>query len=116
MYTDFFQNMIYTVLIALLMAGLIYFRVHGTITVGDFAFILGLSITIVNMVNGLTQAMPNLSKDIGKCQQALNVIIVPHDIIDSLKATPLHVSKGEIYFKDVSWVFSPIVNTYSCRS
>lgn len=100
-YTDFCSNMIFTLLITLLMAGLIYFRVQGTITVGDFAFILGLSITIVNMVNGLTQAMPNLSKDIGKCQQALNVIIVPHDIQDRDNAALLHVTEGQICFRDV---------------
>lgn len=51
-YTDFCSNMIFTLLITLLMAGLIYFRMQGSITVGDFAFILGLSITIVNMVYG----------------------------------------------------------------
>ncbi len=100
-YTDFCLNMIFTLLITLLMGGLIYFRVYGAITVGDFTFILGLSITIVNMVNGLTQAMPNLSKDIGKCQQALNVIIVPHDIEDCETANSLHVSHGEICFSDV---------------
>ncbi len=100
-YTDFCSNMIFTLLITLLMAGLIYFRVQGSITVGDFAFILGLSITIVNMVNGLTQAMPNLSKDIGKCQQALNVIIVPHDIQDRDNAALLRVTEGQICFRDV---------------
>lgn len=103
MYTDFFQNMIFTVLIILLMVGLIYFRVHASITVGDFAFILGLSITMVNMVNGLTQAMPNLAKDIGKCQQALNVIIVPHDIQDRENAAKLHVTQGKISFSEVSF-------------
>lgn len=41
------------------------------------------------MVNGLTQVMPDLSKEIGKCQQALNVIIVPHDIQDVKNATLL---------------------------
>ena len=101
--TDFFQNMIFTVLITLLMVGLIYFRVHASITVGDFAFILGLSITMVNMVNGLTQAMPNLAKDIGKCQQALNVIIVPHDIQDRENAAQLHVTQGKIAFREISF-------------
>ena len=103
MTTDFFQNMIFTALITLLMVGLIYFRMHASITVGDFAFILGLSITMVNMVNGLTQAMPNLAKDIGKCQQALNVIIVPHDIQDRENAAQLHVKEGKISFRDVSF-------------
>ena len=105
MWTDFYQNMIFTVLIAFLMAGLIYGRVHGSITVGDFAFILGLSITIATMVNGLTKAMPDLAKQIGKCQQALNAIIVPHDIQDVDGASALQISRGEINFSKVSFSY-----------
>ena len=105
MWTDFYQNMIFTVLIALLVAGLIYGRVHGSITVGDFAFILGLSITIAAMVNGLTKSMPDLAKDIGRCQQALNAIIVPHDIQDAENAPPLHISRGEITFNKVDFSY-----------
>lgn len=105
MWTDFYQNMIFTVLIAFLMAGLIYGRMHGSITVGDFAFILGLSITIATMVNGLTKAMPDLAKDIGKCQQALNAIIVPHDIKDVEGASVLHVAHGEISYNAVNFSY-----------
>ncbi len=105
MWTDFYQNMIYTALIGALMAGLIYGRIHGVLTVGDFAFILALSITIATMVNGLTKAMPDLAKDIGKCQQALNAIIVPHDIQDNDNAIPLSVTRGEISFSNVNFSY-----------
>jgi ATP-binding cassette subfamily B protein len=105
MWTDFYQNMIFTVLISFLMAGLIYGRVHGSITIGDFAFILGLSITIATMINGLTKAMPDLAREIGKCQQALNVIIVPHDIQDIDVAPTLKIPRGEINFNKVSFYY-----------
>lgn len=105
MWADFYQNMIFTVLIAFLMAGLIYGRVYGSITVGDFAFILGLSITIATMVNGLTKAMPDLAREIGKCQQALNAIIVPHDIQDIEGASELRVTRGEISYNAVNFSY-----------
>ncbi len=103
MRADFIQNINYTFLIIMLLAGLIYGRVNTWITVGDFAFILGLSITVYTMVNGLTKGMPDLSMDIGKCQQALNVIIVPHDINDLDNAAILNVDEGKIRFHDVSF-------------
>lgn len=105
MWTDFYQNMIYTALIGALMVGLIYGRIQGVLTVGDFAFILALSITIATMVNGLTKAMPDLAKDIGKCQQALNAIIIPHDIQDNDHAIPLSVTRGEISFSNVNFSY-----------
>ncbi len=105
MKTDFFQNIIYTLLIGFLMGGLIYGRVLGIITVGDFAFILGISITIAAMINGLTKAMPDLAKEIGKCEQALRAIMVPHDIQDKENATALHISSGEICFKNLDFSY-----------
>lgn len=104
-WTDFYQNIIFTVLITLLISGLIYGRVHGAITVGDFAFILSLSIAIAAMVNGLTKAMPEIARGIGKCQQALNAIVVPHDIQDSEVGPPLQISGAEIIFSNINFSY-----------
>jgi ATP-binding cassette subfamily B protein len=117
MWTDFYQNIIFTALIACLMAGLIYGRVHGLITVGDFAFILSLSITIAMMVNGLTKVMPNLAMDIGKCQQALNTIIVPYDILDIKNTPPIDMTGGEINFKEVNFSYdkNPLFQNFNLK-
>ena len=106
MYTSLSLNIIYMILIALLMTGLIYFRMQGSLTAGDFAFILGLSITISNMISGLTDQMPEFSKNIGKCQQALNVIIATHDFQDNENAVPLHITQEKICFKDVDFGYN----------
>lgn len=103
--SDFYQNIIFTFFIAMLLAGLIYGKVHDFVSAGDFAFILGLSITVYSMMNGLTKAMPDLAREIGKCQQALNVIIVPHDIQDAPNASPLVVTQGEISFKEITFSY-----------
>ena len=97
----FYQNILFTFLIIFLMCGLVYGRLHDWVTVGDFAFILGLSIAIAGMVNGLTQAMPTLAKEMGKCQQTLNVIVTPHEIQDIKNPKTLSVTKGLIEFKNV---------------
>ncbi len=103
MFISFNLNIIYMIFIALLMVGLIYFRVQGSLTAGDFAFILGLSITTSNMISGLNDQMPEFSKNIGKCQQALNVIIASHDVQDNENAVPLRITEEKIRFKEVSF-------------
>ena len=99
--TNFFQNLVFTTLITLLLAGLIYGRVHGWISIGDFAFVLGLCITIYTMADMLTKSMPDLARDIGRCQQSLHAIIIPHEIQDAPEAPALKISQGRISFKEV---------------
>ena len=104
--THFALNIIYTALIILLLAGLIHGRMQGWVTVGDFAFILSLSITIAGMANSLALALPTLSREIGKCQQALNAIVIPYEIQDQDDAKELQVSNGAIEFKDVNFSYN----------
>ena len=99
--TNFFQNLVFTTLITLLLAGLIYGRVHGWISIGDFAFVLGLCITIYTMADMLTKSMPDLARDVGRCRQALQAIIIPHEIQDVPNATVLKVSDGTICCKAI---------------
>lgn len=105
MKTHAFLNLIYTALIVLLLAGLIHGRMQGWVTVGDFAFILSLSITIAGMVNALNQAFPTLSREIGKCQQALDAIVIPYEIQDLADVKALKLSNGIIQFKDINFSY-----------
>lgn len=106
MRTDFIQNLIFTILVVFLLAGLIYGRVHDWVSVGDFAFIMSLSITIYTMVNGLTNGLPELSKDIGKCTQALNLILSTQDMSDTPGAKDLVVTKATIKFDNVKFGYN----------
>jgi ATP-binding cassette subfamily B protein len=99
-------NLIYTALIILLLSFLIQGRMQGWVTVGDFAFILSLSITIATMVNGLNQIFPTLSREIGKCQQALNAIVIPYEVTDQPDARNLQVTNGTIKFKGVNFAYN----------
>jgi len=101
--THFYQGLLYTGLIIALLVGLVYGRMHFWVTLGDFAFVLSLFISVATMINGLTQAMPSFSKEIGKCQQALNTIITPHAIVDAPDAKPLIVNDASLRFENVSF-------------
>jgi len=106
------QNWIYTVLIGSLIASLIYCRINNLITIGDFAFVLSLSIAVSGMINALTQAIPGLAKEIGKCQQALEVIFVPHEIKDAPGAKSIEMKFGSIKFKDVNFGYSKDIKLF----
>lgn len=99
------QDLIYFAFNAAMLAGVIYGRIQGWVTLGDFAFILSLTIAISADVYTIDEAMPSFIKEIGKCQQALSIIIAPIEIVDDVNAKPLIVSIGNINLNQVNFEY-----------
>lgn len=77
---------------------------QNLVTVGDFSFIITLSISILWNLWFIAGQFVSFSEQIGKCRQALSIMNTVHDIVDIKDAKPL-VTQGEIQFKDVSFHF-----------
>lgn len=58
------------------------------------------------MLNDLTSGLPELSKDVGKCSQALNLILSTQDTSDIPDAKDLIVTKAIIKFDDVAFGYN----------
>jgi ATP-binding cassette, subfamily B, bacterial len=99
----FFQGLMTLTLLACFMTMLIYGRIHGVITIGDFAFVLTLLITSLSNVYVLGQAIGDSIKSISEFRQALNLLMLPHDVVDKTDAKPLQVANGNIEFKAVNF-------------
>lgn len=76
---------------------------QSLVTVGDFSFIITLSISILWNLWFIAGQFVSFSEQVGKCRQALSIINTVHDIVDIKNAKPLVVTQGEIQFKDVSF-------------
>jgi len=90
-----------TLLFGSMLAVLIYAYERNLVTVGDFAFILSLSMTIMQGLWYLATHFLTFSQELGICHQALSIINVPHEIVDKPSAKNLKVNKGEITFEHV---------------
>lgn len=73
------------------------------VSVGDFSFIISLSISIFYNLWYLASQFVNFAEELGKCKQALSIITAPQEIIDSATSKPLIVTKGRIAFERVSF-------------
>ncbi|MGQ3892872.1 ABC transporter ATP-binding protein [Legionella sp. CNM-4043-24] len=73
------------------------------VSVGDFSFIISLSISIFYNLWYLASQFVNFAEELGKCRQALTIITAPLEIVDVPSAQPLRVTKGEIAFSQVSF-------------
>jgi ATP-binding cassette subfamily B protein len=84
--------------------GVLYAK--GQVTLGDFSFIITLSISILWNLWFLTGEFVNFSEEVGRCQQALRIIEEPIGIQDISHAKPLQVNHGKIEFKNVFFHFN----------
>ncbi len=94
------------VLLSLNLFILIHMYSQNLVTIGDFTFVISLSISILWNLWFLASQFVSFSEQIGLCKQALSIISKPHDIIDSADAKPLVVSKGKIQFRDVTFHYA----------
>lgn len=97
------QGLSVTILFASMLGILIYAKERNLVTVGDFAFILTLSMTIMQGLWYLATHFLTFSQELGICEQALSIINVPHEIVNKPNAPELKVTKGEIKFDHVTF-------------
>lgn len=95
------QDIGYTILITAMLIALVYGIKQHWVSPGDFALVLSLSISLAWNIPEIGKQMQRFSKVVGACNQALSVIKIPHEIIDTPNAKILNVTQGEIRFEQV---------------
>lgn len=91
----------------LLTIGMLYNLIHGLssgfVSAGDFALVLGLTMTFVDAVFDMGLQMQQFFRIAGTCNQALSFVRIPHDVVDLPNAKPLIVNEGQISLQSVSF-------------
>ena len=100
---SFVQGVGVTILTACMTCTLIIGRLHGWVSVGDFALVLALSASFVDAVYGVGQQMQAFSKVVGTCNQALQFIVKPHEVVERSDARPIVIRQGKINFDKVNF-------------
>lgn len=77
----------------------------GLVTIGDFALILTITMSIFQSMWHIANKIVDVYKNIGKCYQAMSLIEVKHEIIDQENAKNLVVHSGSIEFKNVTFAY-----------
>lgn len=93
----------FVIYLAITLYLLIKGRYEGTISVGDFALVLGINISIVDFLWEMTRDFSQFSHMWGKATQALRTMVQPIEITDAENAKDLQVKHGEIRFDRVKF-------------
>ena len=99
-------------LMSAMMFSLVYMYSKGLVTVGDFAFVISLSISMFFHLWYIASQFVQFAEHLGKCSQALTMITAPHEITDADDAKQLNVTKGNIEFDNVTFHYNKGTNVF----
>jgi ATP-binding cassette subfamily B protein len=77
----------------------------GQVTVGDFAFVLSLSITLMERLWNFSKGIGKLSDLVGTLTQSLKLILSPIQIANQDNAPDLDIKEGTIDFENVQFSY-----------
>lgn len=84
----------------------VYLWAQGKATPGDISLAMILTMTISMSLRNVGRVMNTLYQSLGSIQEGLDVLLVPHGIMDAPDAKPLLVTKGEVRFAKVNFAYA----------
>lgn len=112
----FIQGILSLIILASFVGLLIYYRSLEQVTVGDFVFVLSLLVANLAHVYKLGEGIGEFSMTQAKFKQAINLLMIPHDVKDKPHAKPLAVTNGSIEFKQIAFHYiedKPIFSSFN---
>ena len=76
---------------------------RGTMTTGEIATGLALTLRIGDMSSWFMQVLRGIFENVGVVQESMQTVSKPHTVIDRPDARPLVVGPGEVRFQDVTF-------------
>lgn len=77
----------------------------GNLTVGEFSMVAGLAIMLIEAARGLSRSFLEFFEYLGNISDGVSIFVQSHEIVDKPDAPRLQVTRGEIVFDDVSFVY-----------
>ena len=105
---DFF----YLAVFAFVIFYMIHLRMNHLISIGDFAFIFGITLVVANDIYDATCSLQDFASAMGDLRSALMVVRAPHTNIDIKHAKKLQVTKGMIEIKDLTFFYDAHKNIF----
>jgi len=99
------NNIFALTLSALVMTGTYYLLKMGLATAGDVIVVMMASFSSSYSMLSIGEIFNRLMRYFGETQEGLDGIVIDHEIIDTVGATELVTSGGEIIWKDVVFTF-----------
>ncbi|WP_375330093.1 ABC transporter ATP-binding protein [Candidatus Tisiphia endosymbiont of Nemotelus uliginosus] len=96
----------YFVLFVFIPFYMLHLRIHGLISVGDFAFVFGIALIVADDIWDATVSLQNFTRSMGDLKSALSLVTINQQDLDKFSASPLIVDKAIIEFKNINFGYN----------
>lgn len=107
------QDITFVGLLGVMFYTLLQLYSKGMVTIGDFALILTITMSIFQSMWHLANKIVDVYRNIGKCDQAMSLINIKHEIMDQDHTKTLVVKSGSIEFKNVTFSYKKSTPLFS---
>ncbi|MDX2082941.1 MAG: ABC transporter ATP-binding protein [Rickettsiales bacterium] len=104
----------YTSMLISLLFFLIHLRRIDSITIGDFVFVMTLSVFLIDNTWMLVSEIGDFLGKMGDFKSSFSILQNPVDTIDKPNAKDLKIKKGEIIFQNISFAYENSENIFDC--
>ncbi len=94
---------LYLIMFGFILFYMIHLRMIGAVTIGDFAFVFGISLVVAEDIWQATISLQDFSRAMGDLKSALSILNVPQQNLDQKNAGDLVIKSPTIEFKNVSF-------------
>ncbi len=104
---DFLMQLVGGILYIIMFTFILFYMIHlkmtGAVSIGEFAFVFGISIIVAQDIWQATVSLQDFSRAMGDLKSALSIISTPQEATDCQHATSLVIEKASIEFKNVTF-------------
>jgi ATP-binding cassette subfamily B protein len=102
-------RLLHAVITALLTAGVVAWGIllwqQGRATVGDIVLLTSLAFSILHGTRDLAVSLVDLTQHVARLEEAIGVLLIPHDLPDDANARDLIRGPGEVRFEHVRFAY-----------
>ncbi len=102
-------RLLHAVMTALLTAGVVAWGIllwqQGRATVGDIVLLTSLAFSILHGTRDLAVSLVDLTQHVARLEEAIGVLLIPHELPDDADARPLVRGPGEVRFDQVGFAY-----------
>ena len=97
------SGVFFLIMMAFFLFYMMYLRMNNSISVGDFTFVFGIAIVIIEETWAITISMQDFARNIGDLRSSISLLYTPQTDFDKPNAKLLTIKNPKIEFKDVSF-------------
>lgn len=94
-------GLLYLIMLGFILFYMIHLRMIGAISIGDFAFVFGITLVVAEDIWLATVSLQDFSRAMGDLKSALSILNAPQENLDRKNAQPLVIKSPTIEFKNV---------------